>query len=144
VRSCDTNVLLYYLNRDCPEQAAAARYLQANWNRQDFAICELVLVELYVLLRSRAVLSKPLRPAAALNVIRRFRRHPHWAIIDYPGKLMDAIWKQAEAPGFPVRGVFDARLAHTLLHHGVREFATRNTKHFQHFGFEKLINPIDG
>lgn len=143
MKSCDTNVLLYYLNRDCPEHAAA-RYLQANWARQDFALSELVLVELYVLLRSPAVLSRPLRPGTALNVIRRSRAHPRWAIIDYPGNLMDVIWKEAEAPGFPVRGIFDARLAHTLLHHGVREFATRNTKHFQQFGFERLINPIDG
>jgi len=143
VKSCDTNILLYYLNRDCPEQDAAARYLEANWRRQDFALCELVLLELYVLLRNPAVLSKPLRSATALNVIRQFRNHPHWAIIDYPGSLMDAVWKQAEAPDFPVRGIFDARLAYTLLHHGVREFATRNTRHFQHFGFEKLVNPID-
>jgi toxin-antitoxin system PIN domain toxin len=144
VRSCDTNVLLYYLNRDCPEHAAAARYLQTNWARQDFALCELVLVELYVLLRSPAVLSKPLGRGAAVTVIRSLRGHPYWAIFDYPGNLMDAIWKEAEAPGFPVRGVFDARLAHTLLYHGVREFATRNTKHFQPFGFERLVNPIDG
>lgn len=143
MRSCDTDILLYYLNRDCSEQPAAARYLEANWDRQDFALCELVLVELYVLLRSPAVLSRPLGAADALDVIRRLRNHPHWALIDYPGSLMDAVWKQAGTPGFPARGVYDARLAKTLLYHGVQEFATRNTKHFRHFGFQKLVNPID-
>lgn len=53
------------------------------------------------------------------------------------------IWKRAEAAQFPVRRIFDARLAHTLRHHGVEEFATRNTKHFRQFGFPRPINPID-
>lgn len=144
MKSCDTNILLYFLNRDCPEHAAAARYLEANWTRGDFAVCELVLVELYVLLRSPSVLVKPLSPGAALEIIQRFRSHPRWALIDYSRSVMDAVWEQAREPGFPVRGIFDARLAFTLLGHGVREFATRNTKHFQRFGFERLINPIDG
>jgi predicted nucleic acid-binding protein len=56
---------------------------------------------------------------------------------------MQGVWKRAEAAQFPVRGIFDARLAHTLLHHGIEEFATRNTKHFRQFGFPRLINPID-
>jgi predicted nucleic acid-binding protein len=42
MRSCDTNILLYYLNRDCPEHAAAARYLEDNRSREDFGLCELV------------------------------------------------------------------------------------------------------
>lgn len=89
------------------------------------------------------MLARPLGTAAALEVIRRLRSRPHRAVIDYPGSLMDAVWKRAETPGFPARGVFDARLAYTLLYHGVREFATRNTRHFRHVGFEKLVKPID-
>jgi toxin-antitoxin system PIN domain toxin len=143
MRSCDTNILLYYLNRDCPEHGAAALYIEDNRSREDFALCELVLVEVYVLLRSPAVLPRPLGARAALDVVRRFRANPRWAVIDYPGSLMDSIWKRAEAAQFPVRGIFDARLAHTLRHHGVEEFATRNTKHFRQFGFPRLINPID-
>ncbi len=143
MKSCDTNILLYYLNRDCPEHPAAARFLEQNRDREDFALCELVLVELYVLLRSPAVLASPLASGPALDIIRRFRAHPRWVLIDYPGNLMNGVWKRAEAPEFPRRGLFDARLAHTLLHHGVREFATRNTRHFERFGFARLVNPID-
>ena len=38
--------------------------------------------------------------------------------------------------------MFDARLALTLRHHGVTEFATRNEAHFTHFGFTRVWNPL--
>jgi predicted nucleic acid-binding protein len=38
--------------------------------------------------------------------------------------------------------IFDARLALTLRHHGVTEFATRNENHFAGFGFTRLWNPL--
>ena len=43
---------------------------------------------------------------------------------------------------FPDGIVFDARLALTLRHHGVTEFATRNDSHFTGFGFTRLWNPL--
>jgi hypothetical protein len=46
------------------------------------AICELVLVELYVLLRNPAVLSNPLAPADAVSIVQTFRQHPAWVLID--------------------------------------------------------------
>jgi len=66
-----------------------------------FSDTTLVLVELYVLLRSPAVLAKPLAPAAALDIVRRLRGHPRWAVLDYPGNMMDAVWEVAEARDFP-------------------------------------------
>ncbi|MEX2499992.1 MAG: hypothetical protein WD397_14070 [Wenzhouxiangellaceae bacterium] len=50
----------------------------------------------------------------------------------------------ARHPEIARRAVFDARIALTLRHHGVTEFATRNTADFEGFGFINLINPIDG
>jgi len=38
--------------------------------------------------------------------------------------------------------VFDARLAHTLVDSGVKEFATRNTRDFEGFGFERVFDPL--
>lgn len=42
-----------------------------------------------------------------------------------------------------IREIYDARLAYTLLRHGVTEFATRNPKHFARYGFSRIWNPID-
>jgi hypothetical protein len=38
--------------------------------------------------------------------------------------------------------VFDARLALTLRHHGVSEFATANIKDSAGFGFDRVWNPL--
>ena len=63
--SIDTNILLYSLNRDCPEHGAARAFVEACAGRADVAIAELVLVELYVLLRNPAVVRKPVEAGGA-------------------------------------------------------------------------------
>jgi len=65
-----------------------------------------------------------------------------WRIIDYPGNLMADIWRLAAGSAFPRRAIYDARLAHTLRHHGVTEFATRNVRDFQNFGFLRVWDPL--
>ena len=76
-------------------------------------------------------------------MIQRLREHPHWELIDYPGGLMDAVWQHASAPDFARRRIFDARLALTLRHHGVTEFATAIVKDFADFGFTRVWNPLN-
>jgi hypothetical protein len=56
--------------------------------------------------------------------------------------MMDEVWRLASQPGIGRRVVFDARLAFTLRHHGVTEFATRNHSHFAGFGFSRVWNPL--
>ncbi len=144
--SFDTNLLLYSLNQDCAEYSdARAFFASLPAASGAVAICELVLVELYVLLRNPAVLNKPLDPAEAVVLIQTFRQHPAWVLIDYPGEtssVMDELWRLAAEPNIGRRIVFDARLALTLRHHGVTEFATRNAGHFTGFGFTRLWNPL--
>jgi toxin-antitoxin system PIN domain toxin len=139
--SIDTNLLLYSLNRDCSEHAAARTFVEACAGRADVAIAELVLVELYVLLRNPAVVRRPLEARAAADLCQAFRHHPRWAVVE-GADVMDRVWAAAARPGVARRHVFDARLAHTLLDNGVREFATRNTRDFEGFGFERVFDPV--
>jgi toxin-antitoxin system PIN domain toxin len=141
VISIDTNLLLYSLNRDCPEHAAARSFVEACSSRSDVAIAELVLVELYVLLRNPAVVRQPLEAGEAASLCQAFRRHPRWALVD-TATVMDRVWAAAARPAAPRRHIFDARLAHTLLENGVSEFATRNTRDFDGFGFERVFDPL--
>src|SRR5204862_532735 len=72
-------------------------------------------------------------------------RHPTWVLVDYPGPMshvMDDVWRLAAQPSVGRRIVFDGRLALTLRHHGVTEFATRNTAHFTRFGFTRVWDPL--
>lgn len=144
--SFDTNLLLYAINRDCPEYADARSFFASlAGSPAEVAVCELVLVELYVLLRNPVVLKNPLSAPEAVTLVQTFRRHPTWRLIDYPGEsseLMEEIWRFAAQPGIGRRIVFDARLAITLRHHGVTEFATRNEAHFTGFGFARVWNPL--
>lgn len=144
--SFDTNLLLYSLNQDCAEyNDVRAFFASLPTTPGTVAICELVLTELYVLLRNPAVLKNPLEPAEAASIIQTFRQHPTWALIDYPGEtanVMDDVWRFAAQPNIGRRIVFDARLALTLRHHGVTEFATGNDKHFAGFGFSRVWNPL--
>ncbi len=146
--SFDTNLLLYALNRDCPEHRDARSFFDAPPAETGrVAICELVLIELYVLLRNPAVIKNPLNAPDAAALIQTFRRHPTWALIDYPGPfsgVMENVWQLAAQPNVGRRAVFDARLALTLRHHGVNEFATRNTSHFADLGFARVWNPLPG
>lgn len=139
--SIDTNLLLYSLNRDCPEHERARSFVQQCSGRSDVAIAELVLLELYVLLRNPAVVAHPLGAAEAAQACRPLRTHPRWALIEN-APVMARVWEIAAAPECPRRRVFDARIGLTLLHHGVSELATRNVKDFEGLGFERVFDPL--
>ena len=141
--SIDTNVLLYGLNRDCPEHAAARAFLEACAGRTRRRDRGARARRAYVLLRNPAVVSRPLEADAAAGLCQSFRRHPRWAVLD-SADVMDRVWAAAARPGVARRHVFDARLAHTLLDHGVTELATRNTGDFERFGFTRVFDPVGG
>ena len=44
--------------------------------------------------------------------------------------------------GLTRRHIFDLRLALTAQHHGVTQWATRNTRDFEGLGFQRLIDPL--
>lgn len=143
--SCDTNLLFYALNAHAPEQAQARAFFDAHTDSASFVICELVLIELYGLLRNPATPGPSLAASRAVEIVDHFRRHPLWRLVDYPGpptRIMDEVWLRASTGNFPRRAIFDARLALTLRHHGVTEFATRNTADFSGFGFDRVWNPL--
>ena len=143
--SCDTNILFVALEASRPGHAEARAFLDAHRDDPEFGLCELVLMELYVLLRNPAIARRPLRSGEAVEIIQTLRSNPRWDLFDYPGpaaRVMDTLWERVAAPGFARRMVFDARLALTLRHHGVTAFATANEKDFQEFGFERLWNPL--
>ncbi len=137
----DTNIFLYGFNSDCPEHQRASIVLTDLASSQDVVLCDLVLVELYILLRNPAVLSKPLSAAAAAQVCRRWRANPRWRIVE-SAPIMEQVWDLASYSEFGCRQIIDARLALTVLHHGVTTFVTRNASHFENFGFQRVWNPF--
>lgn len=140
--SCDTNILLHAYNASSGYNEAAKAFIRDHSADPKFVICELVLVELYVLLRNPAVLAAPLSAERAVQVCRRYRQNRQWSVIDYPGGIMEEVWRRAARESSGRRAIFDARLALTLRHHGATEFATVNIAHFIDFGFDRVWNPL--
>jgi toxin-antitoxin system PIN domain toxin len=141
--SVDTNILLHAYNTDSPEHERAFAFLAGCALREDVAICELVLVELYVLLRNPAVVQQTLSAEQAADVCQTYRRNPRWRLLEN-GPVMEQVWSLATQPDFARRRIFDARIALTLIHHGVSGFATVNVKDFEALGFEQVWNPLSG
>ena len=140
--SCDTNILLHAFNLSSNFHEQAIGFLSAEAGNKDFVICELVLIELYVLLRNPVVVKKPLSGEKAVKVCQRYRENPNWRLIDYPGGLMGKIWERVSHPDEGRRNIFDSRLAFTLRYHGVTDFATCNVKHFQNYNFNRVWDPL--
>ncbi len=137
----DTNILIYARAANSPWQASAVAFLESLAMDPNVAIAELVMVEFYLALRNPAVFSPPLNAEEAVAECEIFRRHPRWAIVEN-ARVMDGVWKEAARPGFPRRGIIDARLAKTLQAHRVTDFATANTRDFLNLGFKRVWNPL--
>ncbi len=139
--SLDTNLLIYARVAANPWHESARRFLEQLTAGAEVMIAELVLVEYYLALRNPAIMAPPLDPAAAVAECQWFRAHPHWALVEH-ADVMASVWRDAATAGFARRQIVDARLARTLLAHGVTEFATANVKDFQDFGFARVWNPL--
>lgn len=143
--SIDTNVLFHATQPDSPSHALAYAWVAAQAERHDIVLSELMLAELYRLLRNPVVQTKPLTAPEAASVIDDYRRHPYWRTIGFPypdRPCHNAIWHKAAEPDFAYRRFYDARMAISLRQQGVDEFATANVDDFRDFGFVRLWNPL--
>lgn len=143
MKSCDTNILVYYLDSSCKEHEKAKDYLEEVWTDKEFVICDLVLIELYVLLRNPKVFTKPFSNEEARKCILSFRSNPYWRILEYSSGTMDKVWIAVNKIASRPASIYDLRLGYCLLGSGVKEFATRNLNDFKNVPFVKIINPID-
>ncbi len=139
--SFDTNIAVYAANSGSPFHDRARDFLQSLATRKDIAVCELVLVELYLKLRNEKIFSRPLTATQAAAVCQAYRKNQAWTLIE-SAPVMENVWELAAQNNCAFRRIIDLRLAHTLLHHGVTEFATANEKDFVGQGFLRVWNPL--
>lgn len=141
--SLDTNILLYATNRDCPEHDTARALVdRALAEPRNWIVADQVYFELYRLLRSGAVLAKPLAPGDATQVIEYYRERSGWGRCAWDIELFARIRAHLVA-GTGGRIVFDLVLAATLHDAGVERLYTRNTKDFAGLSWFAVENPID-
>jgi uncharacterized protein len=141
----DTNILFPFVVADHPDHDAASEFTRSLDGRDDVALSEFALVELYGLLRQPAVMRRALDAGPAAAVCAALRGHPRWRLLGFPADsaaLHRSLWQQAARSGFGRRRIHDARLALCLVAQGVREFATVNVKDFADLGFRRVFNPL--
>ena len=139
--SFDTNLLVYAANLDAAENPAARRFLKEMSASDNVVVCELMLVETYLKLRNAHILRHPFSAAEAAAYCQSFRAHPRWTLVE-SAPVMSDIWLLAARKNFAIRRIIDARLALTLRHFDVTDFATVNGKDFADFGFTRVWNPL--
>jgi uncharacterized protein len=145
VTSFDTNILFPFVVSDHPDHEAVGEFIRTLDGRDDVALSEFALVELYGLLRQPAVMRQVLDARSAAAVCSALRTHPRWRLLGFPSDsaaVHQALWEQAAKPGVSRRRIYDARLALCLVAQGVREFATVNLKDFADLGFRRVFNPL--
>jgi uncharacterized protein len=141
--TADTNLLIHAADPDSPyHEAARAFFASLVVAQEEFVLCELVLVELYMQLRNPAIFTQPYTAKESAAYCLALKQNPAWRCVDYDPLVSSHLWKWAMETKAGFRQMIDARIAFTLLHHGVTRFATANVKHFKGFGFEKVWNPL--
>ena len=76
--SVDTNIIVHALNADSEAHAPARAFLDSLATRTDVVIAEQMLVEVYLLIRNKAVFRRPYSAPDAVAVCRRLRSNPRW------------------------------------------------------------------
>lgn len=141
--SADSNLFIYAADPSSPRHEAARVFLRScGQESEEFVLCELVLVELYMALRNPAIFKNHYSPTEAAGYCRQLKQNPRWRCVEYQSDVSKDLWRWAETTTSGFRHIIDARLAFTLRFHGITRFATVNEKHFQGFGFEKVWNPL--
>lgn len=141
--SADSNLFIYAADPNSPRHESARGFLKScGGDEEEFVLCELVLVEVYMALRNPSIFKNPYTAAEASGYCSQLKQNPRWRCVDYQPDISKSLWQWARTTSAGFRQIIDARLAFTLRFHGVSRFATLNGKHFQGFGFETVWNPL--
>lgn len=106
--SFDTNIAVHAANTSSPLHASAYDFIGSLAQRNDVAISELMLVELYLKLRNAKIFPRPLGPAQAAASCEVYRANRAWMRVE-AAPVMDDVWRLAGRRGFAIRRIIDVR-----------------------------------
>lgn len=137
----DLNLLLYAVNEDAPEHAAARRWWESALNADEqVGLAWTVVLGFLRLTTRRGVLPSPMTPAQAFDVVEEWVAHPLVTLL-HPG---DAHWgvlrRLLDASGTGGNLTTDAHLAALAIEYDATLFST--DRDFARFRSLKLVNPL--
>ena len=139
--SFDTNIVVHSANRDSPCYERAREFLDDLGSTRGVVVCELMLVEVFLKLCNSKIFKKPMNSAEAGAYCQAMRKNQNWLLVE-SAPVMPDVWEWTGKRGFAFRKIIDIRLALTLRHFGVTEFATTNEKDFRGLGFKRVWSPL--
>jgi len=143
MKSLDTNILLYALNKDCSEHAVCRDLVNTAVKEGElWVMADQIWFELYRLIRNPAVLEKPLNAENAASMVKWYRENTGWLHCAWEPSMMKDLSPLWARNSFSSKKSFNLILAITLKSHGVKEFYTRNTRDFESLGFFDVCNPL--
>jgi len=139
----DSHLPIYAADPASPKHASARRFFGALSDaRDEFVLCELILIELYMQLRNPAIFVAPYTAQESTAYCQALKRNPNWRCVDYDPLVSQKIWSWAAQTKAGFRQIIDARIVLTLRHCRVTHFATAHVKHFKDFGFAHVWNSM--
>ncbi|OHB77591.1 MAG: hypothetical protein A2Z34_00095 [Planctomycetes bacterium RBG_16_59_8] len=139
----DTNILLYAVNRDCPEHATA-RALVEDWIRErvPFCIAWNVIYEFIRVGTHRAVFPRPLTSEQALRFLLSILEAPSVHVLTETDRHLALLKKTLSELVHPSGNLLhDVHTAVLLREHGVPEIVTADADFLQ-FKFLKVVDPV--
>jgi uncharacterized protein len=139
----DTNLLLYALNRDCPEHAQASAFLDAARESSGvFYLTEGIAYEFLRVATHPRVFDAPLAADAAMRFLEILLGWPNVALLAAGPRHwrgLRAVLNKLHAPAGNL--FFDIRTVTLMREHGIRALYTADAD-FHRFEEIEVINPL--
>ena len=117
----DANVLLYAVNEDAPNHAAARRWLDGALGGQETVAFAWIVLLAFLRLSTRASLfPQPLTPADATGIVERWLDQPPAVVLHPTERHLGLLRGLLTDSGTAANLVNDAHLAALALEHGAR------------------------
>ena len=141
----DTNLLLYAVNRDAPEHAAARQFLQTAASSADqWYLTDGILYEFLRVATHPKVFAQPLTWQEAMQFLQPLVRSPRFQLLTAGDRHFELLAEMLATITHPSGNLFfDVRTAVLMREHGLRQIYTTDADFLQFAGLE-VVNPLRG
>jgi toxin-antitoxin system PIN domain toxin len=136
----DTNVLIYALDADAPQHAAARTLLEAGRDpSMTLYVTSQILCEFYSIVTNPRRVPKPRSAAEAMAAIADLLAYVH--VLPVPARTVDGWLELLRRHPVPGGDVFDLQIAATTTANGIQRIYTFNTNDFAVFTELTVVAP---
>jgi len=138
----DANILVYAVNPDAPQHAAAYALLEAARDPAvTLYVTSQILCEFYSVITNRKRVAVPTSPADAVVIISDFLAQPGLYVLPAPEKAVAGLLELLKRSAVTGSDVFDLQIVATMQANNIQRIYTFNAADFQRFSELAVITP---